>query len=96
MHKFIVGSLLKPTQLYIYIKSLNLILVLFVLKNNSIILCQSLLDLVVVDYLDKGKERFELNYVFLNYVFENRLIIKTYTNGFMPMLSIGMLYQSSL
>jgi NADH:ubiquinone oxidoreductase subunit C len=68
----------------------------FSLKKNELINLRSLLDIVVVDLLNISKNgRFLLNYVFLNYIKEVRVIIKILNDGRQPIRSLARLYKSS-
>jgi NADH:ubiquinone oxidoreductase subunit C len=95
MLKFINGFIVKPTQLYLSIDSYNLMYVMTFIKLNFICLFTSLLDIAVVDYPENSNKRFELNYVFINYIYEYRLIVKIYNNGILPVTSLEHLYLSS-
>ena len=60
-----IGYVLKFNSLMIYIKKNYLINFLTILKYNSVFLCSSLTDIVVIDHVYKYGNRFELNYVLL-------------------------------
>jgi NADH:ubiquinone oxidoreductase subunit C len=97
LKKYIYGFLGRDRCLIIYIKPKNILSVLTFFKYDSIISVKSLLDIAVLDspnYM-KHKGRFVLNYVFLNYIYEYRFIIKILTDGLNPLFSINKLYSSS-
>lgn len=64
LYKFIQGLILKPTQLYFLAKPSNVLIILRFLKFNSYFLLKALLDICVVDNINKKGYRFEINYVF--------------------------------
>lgn len=93
--KFIYGFLVKVKTLYLYINSLNILIVLMFLKSNSLCLWDSLLDIAVIDKPSRGFYRYELNYIFINYTFEYRFSLKVFVDGLFPVFSISNLYKSS-
>ena len=95
INKFVYGYLVKVKQVYLYLNVLNLLLVLRFLKSNSISGFNSLLDITAVDKPSRGFHRYELNYVFINYVFEYRFGLKVFVDGIFPVFSISGLYKSS-
>lgn len=95
INKFVYGFLVKVKQLFLYVNSLNLLLVLHFLKSNSVSSVSSLLDITAVDKPSRGFNRFELNYIFINYVFEYRFGLKVFVDGLFPVFSISGLYKSS-
>ena len=95
-NKYIYGYILKECNLYLFIKESSLLFLTFCLKKNELINLRSLLDIAVVDLLNISKNgRFMLNYVFLNYIKEIRVIIKILNDGRQPVRSLARLYQSS-
>lgn len=97
LYKFIYGCILRKKNIILYVKPVNLLNLLSCLKVDSLLSFKSLLDIAVVDLpnnLLKGS-RFILNYVFLNYKFESRIIIRILSNGLIPLYSISNLYKSS-
>lgn len=60
---FLNGLILKKKAIILSINSLNIFPVLNILKYNLFLLCDSLIDITVVDYLNRKSGRFELNYV---------------------------------
>lgn len=93
--KVVLGFLVKVKQLYIYINSFNLLVVVNFFKYNSITSFSSLLDIVVVDKPSRGLYRYELTYFFINYIFEYRFALKVLVDGVFPVFSISGLYNSS-
>ncbi len=59
-----------------------------------ILICDSLIDIVVVDHLKRKDNRFEVNYILWNYTFELRFIVKLYLKEFLPVISTTLLYKS--
>jgi len=94
--KYIYGFVMKRTLLGIFIRDLNIIFFLTILKKNEVLLVSSLLDIVVVDLLKiRNHGRFLVNYIFLNYVKQFRICVKIFNDGVMPIYSIQSLYKSS-
>jgi len=94
--KYIYGFVMKRTLLGIFIRDLNIIFFLTILKKNEVLLVSSLLDIVVVDLLKiRNHGRFLVNYIFLNYVNQFRICVKIFNDGVMPIYSIQSLYKSS-
>ena len=71
----IISSRIKHNQILITIDDSNLIEVLLFLKTNSITKFRQLIDITVVDYLEKS-QRFQLVYLFLSHEFNQRIILK--------------------
>lgn len=65
LSKFSYGFILKESNLSVFVKESNLLLILYILKKNEICALYSLLDIAVVDALKlRLNGRFMLNYVF--------------------------------
>lgn len=90
LSKFIYGYLIKDKNLYLYITPRFLHLSLTFFKLNHIIQLQSLLDISAVDMvaMKYNRMRFVLNYVFINFIAEKRIIIKIFTDCINPIKSI--------
>ena len=93
--KFIYGIKVNQNQISFYIIGLKLISFLTFLKNNNITNFDKLIDIIVVDNIS-NINRFEVNYVFWNVLYEYRFNIKIYTNGTKIIYSINNLYKSAL
>lgn len=60
---FLNGLIIKKKVIILCINSLNIFPILNILKYNLFLLCDSLIDITVVDYLNRKSGRFELNYI---------------------------------
>ncbi len=93
LKKFLYGLKIRKNEIYLFIDRIKILHSLILLKNNSILLIKSLVDIVVIDNL-WTKKRFEINYVFWNIYYEYRLYIKTFTDD--KLYSISNYYKSSI
>jgi len=91
----VCGYLIKKNLFAIFIDHFNILSSLTVLKYNSVMACTVLTDIVVVDYLKRQRIRFELNYVLWNFVYQCRVIVKTFIGMFSPVPSVTLLYNSA-
>lgn len=91
---YVTGYLLKSKSFFFNVKHQHLIPVLTIMKFNMVLLSTSLVDIVVVDYLSKQGNRFELNYVLWNYTYEIRFVVKVMVHAFANLLSTTLLYES--
>lgn len=94
LNAYIEGFLVKSKVLLLFINYLNLFTILSFIKYNLILVCDSLIDIVVVDHLKRKSNRFEINYILWNYTFELRFIIKVYLKEFTSVISTTLLYKS--
>jgi hypothetical protein len=90
LSKFVYGYLIKNKNLYLYILARFLHVSLTFFKLNHMIQLQSLIDISVVDMvaMKYNRMRFVLNYVFINFIAEKRIIIKIFTDCINPIKSI--------
>lgn len=97
LYKYVFNYMLKEKTLYLNIMVKYLINVVTFLKYNSIMKMHSLLDIAVIDNssLMKDSGRFILNYVFWNYTYEYRIILRVASTGLQSVFSISRLYASS-
>ena len=72
----------------------NLMSLLQVLKNHSLLQFKTLISITAVDYPQRER-RFEVNYFLLSYLLNTRLIIKTNTDDVHPIPSISSIYSSA-
>lgn len=93
--KFIYGIKINQNQISFYIIGVKLLNILTFLKNNNISNFDKLIDIVVVDNISHIN-RFEINYIFWNILYEYRFNLKIYTNGINIIYSINNLYKSAL
>lgn len=91
---FINGFLLKRNSLVLFIRYSDLLFLCTILKTSIISLSSSLLDIAVVDFPNRVN-RFELNYVFILYGVNIRLILKTFVSKYMPVFSISNIFSSA-
>lgn len=96
LNSYIYGIKVNPNQLYLYINYTKLLHCLTFLKYNSISNLNSLVDIIVVDNISNSKYRFELTYIFWNIMYEYRIGIKTFTDGYKSIYSIGTFFNSAL
>ena len=96
LNAYIYGVKVNPNQLYLYVNSTKLLHCLTFLKYNSISNVNSLVDIVVVDNISNVQSRFELTYIFWNIMYEYRIGVKTFTDGYKAIYSIGNFFNSSL
>lgn len=94
LNNFIKGFLLKANNLTIIINLHFLYYVIIILKHNSILSLNSLLDLVIVDYPNRLTSRFEIIYTFWNNIFNFRFYIKSFVGALTPILSLSSFYSS--
>lgn len=97
LYKYVFNYMLKEKTLYLNVMVKYLINVVTFLKYNSIMKMHSLLDIAVIDNssLMKDSGRFILNYVFWNYTYEYRIILRVASTGLQSVFSISRLYASS-
>lgn len=97
LYKYVFNYMLKEKTLYLNVMVKHLINVVTFLKYNSIMKMQALLDIAVIDNssLMKDSGRFILNYVFWNYTYEYRIILRVASTGLQSVFSISRLYASS-
>jgi len=96
LFSFIYGIKVNHNNLSIYIFSIKLLYCLTFLKYNSVSSLNSLVDIVVVDNISNIKNRFELTYIFWNIIYEYRVGVKLFTDGYQSIYSIGKFYNSAL
>jgi len=94
LSKFIIGYVILKNRINIIVPSAKLFYLLLIMKKNIVSKIDSLLDISVVDYPTR-KNRFELNYVFLNYSSHSRIVIKINYHPLTVLPSISSLYSSS-
>ena len=90
----ISGFLLKRKSLTLFIRGNDLLFFCTVLKTNILMLSSSLLDIAVVDFPNRD-HRFELNYVFILYGVNIRLVLKTFVRKYTPMFSVSNIFSSA-
>lgn len=93
--KFIYGIKINQNQISFYINGIKLLNILTFLKNNNISNFDKLIDIVVIDNIS-NINRFEINYVFWNILYEYRFNVKIFTNGNNIIYSINNLYKAAL
>lgn len=91
----IYGLKLNKNHIYIYTNIKKLIRCLTFLKYNTICKLSCLMDIVVIDNLNL-KNRFEITYFFWNIVYEYKIGIKIYNNGYNSIYSLSNLYNSAI
>jgi len=95
LRKFFKSSLVLLDQIYLNIYIDYFYFMLFFMKNNSICALNTLLDLAIIDSNYMYKYRFNLNYVFLNKIFNFRIILSIASDGFNSIISIASIFPSS-
>lgn len=95
LKKFIYGVKVNQNQLNLFVPAIHMAHVLTFLKNNSISNFDKLVDIIVVDNIS-NLNRFEVNYVFWNMLYEYRFSIKIFTDGIRMIYSINNFYKSAL
>jgi len=95
LKKYIYGIKVNHNQINIFLLGTKLLNILTFLKNNNISNLDKLVDIIVVDNIS-NLNRFEINYVFWNMIYEYRFCIKIFTNGNKIIYSINNLYKSAL
>lgn len=93
LKKYIYGFCITTNRLYI-VSHLSALAELITFLKYSSLGVDSLLDIAVVDNLTKT-HRYELNYIFINYTYQYRLILKLYTAGHKPLNSINGLFAAA-
>ena len=93
--KYFYGFVIKPHKLYCFSKPIYLHKITTLLKNSSLLSLASLTDIVVVDNPTASTGRFCLNYYFLSYNYNFRVILKIFTNLLRPVISISNFYSSA-
>jgi len=94
LKKFLSGYCFAKNILYLFVKSNAFISLVSFAKYNLVLGFDALLDIAVVDYPSRLR-RFELNYVFLSYKLEHRIILKISSVNRKSVYSINNLYPSS-
>jgi len=95
LKKFIYGLKVNNNNINIYINPTRLIYILMFLKNNSITNFDKLVDIVVVDNIS-NINRFEINYIFWNMLYEFKFSIKLFTDGLKLIYTISNIYKSAI
>lgn len=95
LKKFIYGVKINQNQLNIYSLGINMLHLLTFLKNNNITNFDKLVDIIVVDNIS-NLNRFEINYIFWNMLYEYRFGIKIFTDGTKMIYSVNNFYKSAL
>ncbi len=85
--KFIIKIQIIRNEIVVYVFYEYIKPFLFFLKNNSFTQFKLLVDITAVDY-PKRNFRFEIVYLLLSVLFNNRLIVKTNIKETMPITSI--------
>ena len=75
-------------------KNEHLLDLVFYLKNNQLLQFKTLVSITAVDY-PENKERFEINYFFLSYKLNARIIVKLSTNDTKPVHSITPIFNGA-
>jgi len=94
LNKYIMGYCFFHNILCMFVKFNAFINFISLAKFNLILRFDALMDISVVDYPNRLR-RFELNYVFLSYKTEHRIIVKLFTDNVKPVCSINNIYPSS-
>ncbi len=95
LKKFIYGLKINQNQICIYTKVTKMLYLLTFLKNNSISNFDKLVDIIVVDNIS-NINRFEINYVFWNIIYEYRFGVKIFTDGLKIVYTVSNLYKAGL
>ena len=95
LKKYIYGVKINQNQLNLYTLGINMLHLLTFLKNNNIANFDKLVDIVVVDNIS-NLNRFEVNYIFWNMLYEYRFSIKIFTDGIKIIYSVNNFYKSAL
>lgn len=93
--KYVYALIIKPYKFFCIINSRWLHSFIFFLKQCSIIKMQSLTDLVIADHPTAVAGRFTLSYHLLSYVYNQRLVLRTFTNALHPVFSVSSIYPSA-
>lgn len=89
--KFIENTFLLKEKLFLVIKGEHLNFVLSYLKNHTALQFNVLVDITVIDRFSH-KNRFEVYYFLRSTVFNNFLVLKTFSDGFLPLSSVTLHY----
>ncbi len=95
LKKYIYGLKINQNQINIYTFAIKLLHLVTILKNNSICCFDKLIDIIVVDNI-ANINRFEINYVFWNMIYEYRFSIKIFTSGFKIIYTLSNFFKSAL
>ena len=94
LNKYLLSVVYKKRYINLLIGSKFLMPCTTFLKNTSLYLCKSLLDLLVVDYPSRIR-RFELVYSFLSIAKSQRVFLKTFIADTTALDSLTSLYKSA-
>lgn len=95
LKKYIYGLKINQNQINIYTFATKLLYLVTIFKNNSICYFDKLIDIVVVDNI-ANINRFEINYIFWNMVYEYRFSVKIFTDGFKIIYTLSNFFKSAL
>ena len=93
--KYMYAMVVKPYKIMCITNSRWLHNLLFLVKTSSLIKMQSLTDLVVADNPTAVGGRFTISYHLLSYVYNQRMVVRIFTNGLHPVFSVTTLYSSA-
>jgi NADH-quinone oxidoreductase subunit C len=92
---WIKGITLKRSSLELMVYSQYVYLILLFLQNHTLSKFSSLMDIVAVDYPQRGKNRFELHYVLWSSYFSVPLSIKCFGGNNLSLSSVSSLFNSA-
>jgi len=100
LYKYLESCYIQRDYMYLYLNNRegSLYFVSYFLKNSILLSCHQLLDMTIVDRLEKGinrKKRFEYLYVFLSTNYDIRIILKGFVSMFESLPSLVSLYASA-
>lgn len=93
--KYMYAMVIKPYKIMCITNNRWLHNLLYIVKTSSLIKMQSLTDIVVADNPTAVSGRFTLSYHLLSYVYNQRMVVRTFTNGLHPVFSVTTLYSSA-
>jgi NADH:ubiquinone oxidoreductase subunit C len=95
LKKYINGLKINKNQINILTNVTQMLYIITFLKNNSISYFDKLIDIIIVDHIS-NINRFEINYIFWNMLYEYRFVIRIFTDGFKIIYTLSNFYKSAL
>jgi NADH:ubiquinone oxidoreductase subunit C len=95
LKKYINGLKINKNQINILTDVTKMLYIITFLKNNTISYFDKLIDIIIVDHIS-NINRFEINYIFWNMLYEYRFVIRIFTDGFKIIYTLSNFYKSAL
>lgn len=95
MPNLLTKLVVNATDLYLHIKPKELHEVVNILKKNTYLSANTLLDIVASDHYGSGGNRFGLCYILTNLTYNHRFFIIFSVHELTPIISVNFLYSSA-